>query len=178
MAIGITFNNQNVVTDANINADSLEWSVKQNSLVFHDGNSSEDIRNTIINLLQTVPIKYLKIVNSMVVEMTAEEKLTVDAAEAFALSAKQQEEMRSIGPIIIDEKSAQYAVLRGMLIEILNYVNTERTNFNSLLTWLGTQGTLVNRNQLPSAQLSIATVSQALTAIKNRIAAGEADKIQ
>ena len=72
MAIGIIFNNQNVVTDANINADSLEWSVKPNSLVFHDGNSSEDIRNTIINLLQTVPIKYLKIVNSMVVEMTAE----------------------------------------------------------------------------------------------------------
>lgn len=178
MAIGIIFNNQNVVTDANINADSLEWSVKPNSLVFHDGNSSEEIRNTIINLLRTIPIKYLKVVNSMVVEMTAEEKLAVDAAEAFALSAKQQAEMRNIGPIVIDEKSAQYAVLRGMLIEILNYDNTERTNFNSLLTWLGTQGTLVNRNQLPSAQLSIATVSQALTAIKNRIAAGEADKIQ
>lgn len=178
MAIGIIFNNKNVVTDANINADSFEWIVKPNSLVFHDGNSSEDMRNTIINLIKTVPLKYLKIVNSMVVEMTSDEKLVVDAEEAFSISNKQQEDMRNQGPVLIESRDAQNAILRAILLELLNYVNTERTNFNSLLTWLGGQGGLTNRVQLTNFQLNTATALQALTAIKNRIANGEADKIQ
>ncbi len=178
MAIGIIYNNENVVVEANTNADSLDWSSRQNSLVFHDGNSTNGTREYLFNLLITVPIKYLKVVNSEVLEMTSDEKLAVDAAEAFALSSKQQADMRTRGPILIDEKSSEYAVLRGMLIEILNYVNLERTNFNSLLTWLGTQVQLTNRIQLTNFQLNTATPIQALTAIKNRIAAGEADKIQ
>lgn len=178
MAIGIIYDNNNKVIETNLNADSLEWGARPNSLVFHDGNSTEDIRNTITDLIKNTPIKYLKKVGNDIFEMTADEKLVVDAAEAFSISNKQQEEMRNQGPVLIESRDAQSAILRAILLELLNYVNTERANFNSLLTWLGGQGGLTNRIQLTNFQLNTATALQALTAIKNRIANGEADKIQ
>lgn len=178
MAIGIIYNNENVVIEANLNADSLDWSVKPNSIVFHDGNSTDETREYLFNLLKTVPIKYLKIVDSNVVEMNSDEKLAVDAAEAFAIESKQREEMRNVGPTLLDIKSPDYAVIRAIIIELIEQTNNERTNFNSLLTWLGAQGGLTSRTQLPNFQLNTLTAKQALTAIKNRISVGDADKIQ
>lgn len=178
MAIGIIYDNNNKVIETNLNADSLEWGARPNSLVFHDGNSTEDTRNTITALIKNTPIKYLKKVGNDIFEMTHEEKDAQDAADLAAVTAELEKEMRMNSQILADAKTAELAILRAMLIEILNYVNQERTNFNSLLTWLGAQGGLTNRAQLTNGVLSIATASQAFTAIKARLANGEADKIQ
>lgn len=76
--------------------------------------------------------------------------------------------------------------LRAVVIETLAYANAQReyeatiqTKFNSLLTWLGGQAQLTLKGQLPAMALPTApaqaTPSQAKTALKSRINAGEAD---
>lgn len=73
------------------------------------------------------------------------------------------------------QSAEQSALIRAVVIELLDYANQQRDAHNSLLTWLGSQTTLVSRNSLPAMQLNKATPAQAKTAITNRIETGEAD---
>lgn len=73
------------------------------------------------------------------------------------------------------QRGETIAIDRAIVRELLDYENNMRQAFNTLLTWLGTQTTLINRNQLAAMQRPLATPAQAFTAIKNRLNSGEAD---
>lgn len=76
----------------------------------------------------------------------------------------------------LDSQAAeQNALLRAVVLELLDYANADRANLNTLLTWLGGQTTLTNRGQLSAMGSVEATPAQAKDAIKARLAAGEAD---
>lgn len=171
MAIAILFDGSNRVTTYNVNADTLDYLGRPDALVYYDGNSDDSKRETVLNLLRSVQIKYLKVVAGELLEMTQEEKSAIDSAEALA----SLNSFRSTALSLVDLKDPQAAIIRSALIEILNYCNAERNKFNTLLAWLGTQGTLSNRTQLNAMSLIEATVQQAKDSIKNRINNGEAD---
>lgn len=76
---------------------------------------------------------------------------------------------------LASQEKEQNAMVRAVVLELLNYANAERNKFNLLLQWLGTQTTLANRGQLTALELIEATPQQAKQAISDRITAGEAD---
>ena len=67
------------------------------------------------------------------------------------------------------------ALIRAVVLELLDYSNAQRAEHNTLLAWLGTQTTLTNLGQLTAMQLNEATPVQARNAIKARLTNGEAD---
>ena len=84
--------------------------------------------------------------------------------------------LRRLAKEALDEQEAgDHALIRAVVIELLDYCNAQRQQHNALLTWLGAQGTLANRGQLTAMQLAEATPTQARTSIKSRIDAGNAD---
>ena len=84
--------------------------------------------------------------------------------------------LRRLAKEALDEQEAgDHALIRAVVVELLDYCNTQRQQHNALLTWLGAQGTLANRGQLTAMQLAEATPTQARTSIKSRIDAGNAD---
>lgn len=74
-----------------------------------------------------------------------------------------------------EQQQENHALIRAVVIELLNYCNAQRARHNTLLQWLGTQTTLTNRGQLAAMQLNEATPAQARNAIKTRITNGDAD---
>jgi hypothetical protein len=76
---------------------------------------------------------------------------------------------------LADQADEQNALVRAVVLELLDYCNEQRKRHNQLLQWIGGQLTLLNRGQLAALQLNEATPTQAKQAIVSRIENGEAD---
>ena len=77
---------------------------------------------------------------------------------------------------LADQADEQNALVRAVVLELLDYCNEQRKRHNQLLQWLNSQATiLLNRGQLASLALHEATPQQAKQAIVSRIENGEAD---
>lgn len=64
---------------------------------------------------------------------------------------------------------------RAIFLEMIDAINRTRAQHNALLQWLNGQTTLTGRAQLANFQLGQPTPAQARQAVKDRLAAGEAD---
>lgn len=76
---------------------------------------------------------------------------------------------------LADQAQEQNALMRAVVLELLDYCNEQRKRHNQLLQWIGGQTTLLNRGQLAALALNEATPQQAKQAIVSRIENGEAD---
>lgn len=92
----------------------------------------------------------------------------IDNARLMKLRTKAKE-------ALADQAHEQNALVRAVVLELLDYCNEQRKRHNQLLQWIGSQTTLLNRGQLAALQLAEATPQQAKQAIVSRIENGEAD---
>lgn len=146
---------------------SGEASPGPDTLVFHDQNSTREIINILFVLIDTVPVKYMKVVGGDVLEMTQEEKDAIDAAELVVetanirISAKESVVgfspnplfQRAFADIIKDEFNLLRQWTRDFKTEV-----AAATNLANLQTRVASLPTLNDR-----------TLAQLKTAIQNRI---------
>ena len=92
----------------------------------------------------------------------------IDNARLMKLRTKAKE-------ALADQAHEQNALVRAVVLELLDYCNAQRAKHNQLLQWIGGQTTLLNRGQLAALALNEATPQQAKQAIVSRIENGEAD---
>lgn len=83
MAIGLKHDGNGKVLELRDSVDGAIYPTQPNAVVWHDGNSTNEKRASLLALLN-VPLKYLKWVANDVSEMSQGEKDAVDAAEAAA----------------------------------------------------------------------------------------------
>lgn len=90
-----------------------------------------------------------------------------------AEDTREKTRLRTAAQAAFDGIDETRAIIRAAVIEMNARANRQATDFNTLLAWLGTQTTLVNRAQLTALQQGTATPAQAIAAIKARLANGE-----
>lgn len=84
--------------------------------------------------------------------------------------------VRTLAANLLDKQQDAYLLLfRANLKHLFEYTSNLATKHNNLLTWLGTQTTIINRNQLPTFAHPTPTLVEVRSALKVRINAGEAD---
>lgn len=167
MAIAILFDGSNRVTDFNINADTLEYLGRPNSIVFYDGNSDDTKRNSILHLLLNVPIKYLKVVAGDLLEMDQTEKNAVDLALLTALDL----EIRSRAKSSYDGFSDLPLALRAFASITVDEINILRQWITSFKTQVALATTLADLKTRVAGLPTVndRTLSQLKTAIQSRI---------
>ncbi len=167
MAIGIIYDGSNRVTDFNINADTLDYLDRPNSIVFYDGNSDDQKRSSIINLLMNVPIKYLKVFAGDLLEMDQTEKNAVDLALLTALDM----EIRSRAKSSYDGFSDLPLALRAFASITVDEINILRQWITSFKTQVSLATTLADLKTRVAGLPTVndRTLSQLKTAIQSRI---------
>lgn len=116
------------------------------------------------------------------VELSQEEANAIEAEwtawveSAAERAAKARDIARSTAISLLADSTANYKLLRAALLVATKRANTIAQKYNDLLTWLGSQTTLSNRNALNGFALSAnVTVAQAKTAVENEINGGDSD---
>lgn len=167
MAIGIIYDGSNRVIDFNINADTLDYLDRPNSIVFYDGNSDDQKRSSIINLLMNVPIKYLKVFAGDLLEMDQTEKNAVDLALLTALDLEIRSRAKSSYDGFLDLPLALRA-FASITVDEINILRQWITSFKTQVSLATTLADLKTRVAgLPT--VNDRTLSQLKTAIQSRI---------
>lgn len=126
------------------------------------------------NLLQTVPVKYLKKLGAYPVEMSSSEKVAVDDALAAQLDA----EFRAGSKAQFDGNNTTATPLRCLAKVILDEINVLRTRDRDRAVDVANATNLANLKTLWAARSSLndRTLAQAKTAIQNCVDLGETDE--
>lgn len=113
-----------------------------------------------LSLLDTVPVKYIKIEGDDLVEMTRAEKNAVDAAE---LSTQRDAETAQF--------DAPESVIRALVLVLLDELNAHAATTNAILNAIDNATSLADLQTAIGAisNLPSRTPSQARTAIRNRL---------
>ena len=83
--------------------------------------------------------------------------------------------LRRLAKLALDASESNSAILRAVVLELLDHLNSQLAKYNDLLAWLGTQTVLINRAQLNDFAALLPTYAQARSAIKQRVTDGEVD---
>jgi hypothetical protein len=176
MAIGLRHDGNGKVLEFRHSVDGLEYVTRPNSVAWHDQNATSEKLAALLVLMR-LPFKYLKWAANDVTEMSTEEKAAVDAAEVAAASQAVQDAMRVNGPILIDAKNTEAAVLRAIVLLLIDELNSLRVWITSFKAATAAATTLANLQSRVAALANMPdrTAEQAKTAIKAKLEAGDAD---
>lgn len=172
MAIGLKHDGNGKVLELRDSVDGAIYPTQPNAVVWHDGNSTNEKRASLLALLN-VPLKYLKWVANDVSEMSQGEKDAVDAADAAAaITATRTGAKNSLTGFnsaslveraILDIIKDEFNIVRKWTRDFKTEV-AAATNLANLQTRVATLPTLNDR-----------TLYQIKTAIKNRVDDGTVD---
>ena len=163
MAIGLSHDDATKVLEFQNNVDGLTYPTQPNAVVWHDQNSTQAKRDSLITLLQ-IPIKYLKWVSNDVSEMTGPEKTAVDVAEAAAIIAG----AKAAAKAFQDALDAQGRLMRTIVKLVVDEINTLRKRDRDRSVDVAAATSLADLKTRWAAESSLAdrTYAQAKTAIE------------